>query len=1209
MGSKAIETIPPAVRGLDNTSSPGTVPEGFAPVLRNLLVHREGLLPMRGPIHDTVSRALGTNEIITGAWVFNDNILVSRMAKSATAKQEPWTTPYRKAAASTDLARASTTMKLVNLTAGSVTDVASASSSADIIGGRGARIGAYVYGFAYDVNTGTNPAVSEQGGNLYRRRFLRWDGSTTAPTVDDGTGGPEGGQDVIAHLNRIWALGGRDNPSLAPGLIEFNSVYYSDLFGPTTMSDDTFWKETTNSNKTIVDSDNPNDFGVGFALQDQNLMVFKRRSIHILYGYSPSTFQWRPLTYELGCVDRRSIVQHAGSVYWMSDQGIHSYDGQEIHSHELHAPIEQDLVSAIAQTVGDSGVDGGRAIGTILPNEYALFAVSKQNTLTGAQAAEPAQFSALLHCPTGRWTTFRTDAMDTTVPVEMDRTSNHVWITDGTSLAKATNITAPDAAVEADRGYDLVGGVTAARTNLITNPQFNITATPTFRSVSNGSWEDDDTPPAPTLPAGFQQDDVAIMYINLDGTDTITSDPVGWTKVVSGILDSTAVLTRFYAYVRVLQSGDSGPTWVNSAAGTDGVWAIAAYSGCNATTPYDPVLTATPAAAPSQAVNATTLGPGRKVVLYCAGRGGGLTSTPPGGTTERLDNTAGTDAIIRTIADIDVASAGGPTAHTFTISGGGVSGTLVSVPLIPAATGTSGWTLSRPTDVKQLDAITPPAAPVAEDNFDSHADGNLTGKTAPVGGVWRGDDLNDHLGQWAKFTYGIEAAECHMYSPEDMSDKVGVCVYLNPAGDDSTESAAEAGLSLSWNGADTTSSESGVYVTARNVDENNFIRCGILYTTSGSGVVTKTFRVDKVVASVTTNLYSTSVGSGTIRCRIEVDGTTWRAYSQGVEITSGTDAVLGTTLATGGYGLTYYWLRSGGKPGYYTGIVDDFVAWDREVPLQKDLTDDGTDDLSANGFTITSGIKLASEGADLTDDISVTSGVVYTASCYVRAKSASCVASLDISNITGTASDKDEQTVSVADGWVRLNVTGTANATATRTVKIENTSAEGAGYLYTSGVLLEVGSTLYGYIEGTVGGGSARQARIPAAWHTRLAHLAHPDKKSQAHRLILDYAMIVDAQSGDEADYAPATADGWFVSVVAGDGSGLLPEFQVPTQGDPGGYLYRRSAVKDFFTEAADMQVRMEYKDDGSGTVPALVKAELYDVHIEYQPTREKRSS
>lgn len=127
---------------------------------------------------------------------------------------------------------------------------------------------------------------------------------------------------------------------------------------------------------------------------------------------------------------------------------------------------------------------------------------------------------------------------------------------------------------------------------------------------------------------------------------------------------------------------------------------------------------------------------------------------------------------------------------------------------------------------------------------------------------------------------------------------------------------------------------------------------------------------------------------------------------------------------------------------------------------------------------------------------------------------------------------------------------------------------------------------------------NAVSTAIPVKWHSRLARLASPANAAQLHRLLLDYKFQLAAGADD-------SANGWFVTLVGGDGTTLLTEFQVPAQGSTTAYLYRRRSTKDVFNEAVDAQLRVEWR--GSGT--SLLSAELYDATLEFQSGRQRAAA
>lgn len=461
MADLLVQSIEPSYEGLNTNAAPDLLPKGQGPEVANFLVHQDGKLSMRGPILDHTELALGASiKTVAGAWTFDDKVLFSFVDTDPTAQEEPWTAPHTKVANAAWLAAPETTMKLVDLSSLTVTDLDMAADANRVISHRNARIDASTWGLAY---AGT--AVNQHGGWLRQRRLLLWTGSTTLPTYV--TGAPEGGQDVIAHLNRLFVLGGVD---IAGGLtaLELNTLYFSDEFGPTTNTA-ADWTDNVSglSNKIVVGNNDTDDFGVALAKVGQDLVIFKRRSIHVLYGYSPDTYTVRTFTSALGCIDQRSIVQADNGVFFMSDQGYMYFDGSNIVN--VSRPIQTELLRQANYWLGPIGFSGGRAVATYMGNGYIMLTVGFQDIQTGGTWDPDGEAECyLFHTPTGRWAHFSCDATESIKPTFVGRTSNHTYLVDDFNVVKTDYVLNPDFILPAAGpdtgygGYDVVrrGGVT-----------------------------------------------------------------------------------------------------------------------------------------------------------------------------------------------------------------------------------------------------------------------------------------------------------------------------------------------------------------------------------------------------------------------------------------------------------------------------------------------------------------------------------------------------------------------------------------------------------------------------------------------------------------------------------------------------------------------------------------------------------------------------
>lgn len=452
MADIATQVLTPASGGEDQDSAPEYLARDKAPWVENLLTDRPNILTMRGPLYDGAAWYTGTAfPKVCGVWAHGDFVLLGMRANSATAKREPHVAPYRKAAAEADLADASTTeLVRINLD-GNVRDSITTSLTADKVpAGRGARIGPNVYGFSYD---SVAAGVSQNGGYLKLRPFIRWDGTAAVPVVY--TNGPRGGFDVKAHYNRLFVLGGR-NPD-GTGNIQFSTLYFTDAFSPDAALTDAVasWQDDTSGlvNKIVVDSEDPNDFGVALAKVGQSLVIFKRHSVHLLQGYSPSTFVLRPVSNEVGCLDPRSVVEYAGGVFFMSERGFMFFDGVDIVP--VSTPETSSLVASALERVGDAGVDGGAVWAGPLPNGYIGVAVS--DLTFDANTKSTVYFCGLYHARTGAWSQFSSDALGTAAkkPIAFETGAHRTFLLDDKLLLKTAAVTLPESVSDDKRGIDL----------------------------------------------------------------------------------------------------------------------------------------------------------------------------------------------------------------------------------------------------------------------------------------------------------------------------------------------------------------------------------------------------------------------------------------------------------------------------------------------------------------------------------------------------------------------------------------------------------------------------------------------------------------------------------------------------------------------------------------------------------------------------------
>lgn len=441
-------SIPVPFEGLDTDSSPAVMAPAKARHVENFLVDRPGRLPMRGPLNTAVEFIAPGALKPVGMWVFNDKVLVGLRAESATATRDPWVAPYRKAAAAADLSTASLTLKVVDLGLGTSTDVAITAQN-QAPGHSHTRAGDFVYGPSFSAATN----VSVNGGFQNLNPIIRWAGATAVPVVYANA--PHGAQAVRTHYRRLFVLGGR-NPD-GSGTIQLNTLWYSDQIGTAALPDTlAAWQDDVSGlvNQIVVDPDD-NDFGVALARAGEKLVVLRRRSLFVLHGYSPSTFQMRAFSRDVGCIDPRSVVEVEDGCFFMSEHGFMYFDGEQLVnvSENLRTTLLQEALLA----VGDTGQDGARVHCTRLRHGYIGVSVGVSHSRD--TSAPTTTFSALFHPASRAWTYVSSGALSGGKPTGYGRTQTTTFLMDDSKVVEASAVTLPEGAAAVDRGKDTVQAV------------------------------------------------------------------------------------------------------------------------------------------------------------------------------------------------------------------------------------------------------------------------------------------------------------------------------------------------------------------------------------------------------------------------------------------------------------------------------------------------------------------------------------------------------------------------------------------------------------------------------------------------------------------------------------------------------------------------------------------------------------------------------
>lgn len=153
----------------------------------------------------------------------------------------------------------------------------------------------------------------------------RWDGttfSTLAQTFNDNIAAPNNGDMPIAkyitsHMGMVFV-----GNTVESGTPFRNRIRWSHPNFP---------EDWRTLDWIDVDIGREGDEITGLAPFGDRLLIFKRNSVHALYGYSRETFNVQPVTQVVGAVSQKAIVPTEHAVYFFSwPQGVFSYDGRSI---------------------------------------------------------------------------------------------------------------------------------------------------------------------------------------------------------------------------------------------------------------------------------------------------------------------------------------------------------------------------------------------------------------------------------------------------------------------------------------------------------------------------------------------------------------------------------------------------------------------------------------------------------------------------------------------------------------------------------------------------------------------------------------------------------------------------------------------------------------------------------------------------------------
>lgn len=171
----------------------------------------------------------------------------------------------------------------------------------------------------YAVNGGSNsvrwdgaaatPLNWAQGGD-------NWNANLETPTSETTTGAMPVARCVAAHQGHLWVANTLENGKRYGNRLRFSHPNFPESWRSYDFID--------------VDPGVDGDEITALVPYADRLLVFKKRSIHAIYGADPETFQVFPITTEVGAISQEAVVSTDLGIYFMSwPDGVFLYQGKQ----------------------------------------------------------------------------------------------------------------------------------------------------------------------------------------------------------------------------------------------------------------------------------------------------------------------------------------------------------------------------------------------------------------------------------------------------------------------------------------------------------------------------------------------------------------------------------------------------------------------------------------------------------------------------------------------------------------------------------------------------------------------------------------------------------------------------------------------------------------------------------------------------------------
>lgn len=437
MSDLRTELLPAPWKGMASADAPDAIDKSEAVLLENMLPGSAGLLRLRGPIGRNVRTPTSwtAGSLAQSFWVYNSTL----------ADQDlEWVLLQRDAVSDStyyefEIAEGNAEDNFTNLGGGTYDSSAMAEAM------RSMQLGSLTYGGVKAIETG--PPVSSVI-KLYKWKPDEsiWTGGS-ARTFTEVTNAPYDFKGLAVHLNRLFVLGGSVPGTTTPAYDA--NLYLSDQDGPDAGTLAQWQDDSSSVVNQIQVLPNGVDTGVGMAHVGRDLALLFRRSIWMLRGQTPSTFQAQQFTAEYGCVSDSSILEYGAGFFFASDHGYMYCDGVTIQ--EVSAPIRTDFKLVLDQA-SDNATDFTRRVS-------AAYVGNNTITVCVGNGSSGTTKTWLYHVPSGTWSevTVNTNIITIGTPVQVVRTATNVAYWNGTSFFTANHIadaSPPDELGAASLGLD-----------------------------------------------------------------------------------------------------------------------------------------------------------------------------------------------------------------------------------------------------------------------------------------------------------------------------------------------------------------------------------------------------------------------------------------------------------------------------------------------------------------------------------------------------------------------------------------------------------------------------------------------------------------------------------------------------------------------------------------------------------------------------------